>query len=80
MVYLSGVPVLFALYVNDLLFIPKHCETMVYVDNTKLFLARPPKEICKAIVAVNEDLRSVAKWFCENSLLINLDKTNILTV
>ena len=32
-------PVLFTLYVNDLLLAPKKCEAMGYVDDTKLLLA-----------------------------------------
>ena len=36
-------PVLFTLYVNDLLTVPKHCQAMGYVDDTKLFLALPSK-------------------------------------
>ena len=31
-------PVLFTLYVNDLLSVPKHCRAMGYVDDTKIFL------------------------------------------
>ena len=35
-------PVLFTLYVNDLLSVPKHCQAMGYVDDTKIFLGSPP--------------------------------------
>ena len=34
-------PVLFTLYVNDLFRVPKHCEPLGYVDDTKLFLGFP---------------------------------------
>ena len=34
-------PVLFTLYVNDLLTVPKHCQAMGYVDDTKIFRALP---------------------------------------
>ena len=34
-------PVLFTLYVNDLLSVPKHCRAMGYVDDTKIFLGLP---------------------------------------
>ena len=34
-------PVLFTLYVNDLSSVPKHCQAMGYVDDTKIFLGLP---------------------------------------
>ena len=38
-------PVLFTLYVNDLFRVPKHCEPLGYVDDTKLFLAFPARNL-----------------------------------
>ena len=38
-------PVLFTLYVNDLFRVPKHCEPLGYVDDTKLFLGFPASEL-----------------------------------
>ena len=38
-------PVLFTLYVNDLFRVPKHCEPLGYVDDTKLFLGFPPANL-----------------------------------
>ena len=35
-------PVLFTLYVNDLFSVPKHCQAMGYVDDTKKFPRPPP--------------------------------------
>jgi len=35
-------PVLFTVYVNDLLSVPKHCKSSGYVDDTKVFLSLPP--------------------------------------
>ena len=35
-------PVLFTLYVNELLSIPTHCQSMRYINDTKLLLALPP--------------------------------------
>ena len=42
-------PVVFTLYVNDLLPVPKKCEAMGYVDDTKLVLALPPSDLKVAI-------------------------------
>ena len=64
-------PVLFTLYVNDLLRVPKHCKALGYVDDTKLFLGFPSRQLNDAIFAVNEDLKEISGWRCRNSLLIN---------
>ena len=73
-------PVLFTLYVNDLLQVPKHCKAFGYVDDTKLFLGFPSNQLCEIISAVNEDLKEISSWCCRNSLLINPDKTKLLYV
>ena len=71
-------PVLFTLYVNDLFRVPKHCEPLGYVDDTKLFLGFPASELDDVISAVNEDLKEISIWCCRNSLLINPDKIKLL--
>ena len=73
-------PVLFTLYVNDLLSVPKHCQAMGYVDDTKIFLGLPPSQISDAVIALNKDLSHIATWCCMNSLLINPDKTKLLVI
>ena len=73
-------PVLFTLYVNDLFRVPKHCEPLGYVDDTKLFLGFPASELNDVISAVNEDLKEISIWCCRNALLINPDKTKLLYV
>ena len=73
-------PVLFTLYVNDLFRVPKHCEPLGYVDDTKLFLGFPASELDDVISAVNEDLKEISIWRCRNSLFINPDKTKLLYV
>ena len=71
---------LFTLYVNDLLRVPKHCRALGYVDDTKIFLALPSCQLSDAVTAVNQDLRDISRWCCANSLLINPDKTKLLLV
>ena len=73
-------PVLFALYVNDLLSVPKKCEAMDYVDDSKLLLTLPPSDITFAISDLNSDLREIAKCCSTNSLLIKPNKTKLLVV
>ena len=73
-------PVLFTLYVNDLFRVPKHCEPLGYVDDTKLFLGFPASELDDVISAVNENLKQILIWCGRNSLPINPDKTKLLHV
>ena len=55
-------PVLFTLYVNDLLSVPKHCQAMGYVDDTKMFLGLdPPSQISDAVTALNKDVSNIAR-------------------
>ena len=71
-------PGLFAIYVNDLLSVPKRCLSASYVDDHKLYLSLSPAELAKSISALNEDLTRISQWCCKNSHLINADKTNVL--
>ena len=73
-------PVLFTRYVNDLLSVPKHCQAMGYVDDTKIFRGLPPSQISDAVIALNKDLSHIGMWCCMNSLLINPDKTKLLVI
>ena len=72
------VPVLFILYINDLLTVPNLCQTACYVDDFKLYLKFKTNELCNAVSAVNSDLKEICRWCCHNSLLMNSDKTNFL--
>ena len=73
-------PVLFTIYVNDLLSVPKRCLSASYVDDCKLYLSFSPAELPASILALNEDLTRISQWCCKNSLLINPDKTKVLTI
>ena len=67
-------PVLFTIYINDLLSIPVHCKSTCYVDDKKLYLSFPLASLTDAIEKLNEDLRRTCSWCCQNSLLISADK------
>ena len=71
-------PLLFCIYLNDLLLAPSSCNQKSYVDDSKLFLSLSLIELDAAIEKLEQDLLSVAQWCCENHLLINPDKTKLL--
>ena len=54
-------PVLFTIYVNDLLSVPKRCLSASYVDDCKLHLSFSPAELTTSISALNEDLMRISQ-------------------
>ena len=50
------------------------------MDDSKLHLSFLVKDIYGAARQITEDLRKVAAWCCQNSLLINTDKTKLLLI
>ena len=68
------------MYVNDLLSVPKHCKSSDYMDDTKVFLSLPSRDITDASNALNQDVLEISPWCCENSLLINPDKSKRLVI
>ena len=73
-------PVLFTIYVNDLLSVPVYSKSACYVDDCKLYLSFPSLDVDDAIRNLNKDSKSISRWCCQNSLLINPDKTKLLQV
>ena len=71
-------PVLFTVYVNDLLSVPTYCKSACYVNDSKLYLSFPSSDT--AIDNLNADLEHVSRWCCQNPLLINPDKTKVLMI
>ena len=54
-------PVLFTIYVNDLLAVPGH-TSVCYVDDSKLYLSFRSADISYAFRCLNEDLREIWRW------------------
>ena len=73
-------PALFIVYINDLLTVPKLCQTACYFDDSKHYLKFKTNELCNAVSVVNFDLNEICRWCCHNSLLVNPDKTTLLVI
>ena len=71
-------PMLFGIYVNDLLSTPRNCLTESYVDDTKLHISFRPQDCGDTVSAMNEDLVSIRNWCFENGLFLNPDKTKLI--
>ena len=71
-------PALFNIYINDLPLIPTTGPLESFVDDSKLFVSFPIKNINVVTAQLTEDLRKIAAWCCTNSLVINPEKTKLL--
>ena len=58
--------------------IPNACNLESYVDDSKLYLSFPVKDTKDAMAHLTADLRKIATWCCNHSLLLNTDKTKLL--
>ena len=55
-------------YINDLPGIPDHCSLESYVDDSKLYLSFPVKDIDSAAPQITEDLKKFALLCCQNTV------------
>ncbi|CAB0037460.1 unnamed protein product, partial [Trichogramma brassicae] len=85
--YTSGVPqgstpapILFAVYIDSLTRIFRHCASthMMFADNLQIYLQCPPSEINSTIAKLNEEAQSVANWAHDNGLMLNISKTKAI--
>ena len=67
-------PVLFDLYINDLVSVPQHCSTLLFADDTSLVATSRNSE--ELFTRVNSDLTRVCQWFDANKLTLNASKTH----
>lgn len=65
---------------NDLPCAPKACCLESYVDDSKVYLSFSLSDMDAAVKKLEQDLHRVAKWCCENHLLINPDKTKFILI
>ena len=73
-------PVLFSIYINDLISVITHSQPAAYVDDSQLHLKFSVSDSSSAMAAVNQDLRNISKWCANNYLLINPEKTRLVVV
>jgi hypothetical protein len=66
-------PLLFLIYVNDLSKVSKILSTIMFADDTNLFLSH--KNIKTLFEDVNRELEKLTVWFQANKLSLNVNKT-----
>jgi len=69
-------PLLFLLYINDIVNVSKILLPILYADDTNLFLNG--KSISQLIKTLNNELINLVKWLNANKLSLNVDKTHYM--
>ena len=71
-------PLLFILTLNDLHKSIRKCSLSLYADDTCIYFAsKDPSSLQKTI---NKDLESLAEWFSNNQLLLNVGKCQFMLI
>jgi len=69
-------PLLFLLYINDLMNVSDLLFSILFADDTNLFLRG--KAVDETILLFNLELEKVVEWLKANRLSLNLDKTHFM--
>ena len=71
-------PLLFSIYINDLLTFLKHTSVTLFADDTALYCSVKSSTDSQQIL--NEDLASVAEWLNDHKLTLNLAKSKFMII
>ena len=72
-------PLLFNIYINDLPFITKHLEPIIYADDITLFATFSNLNFkLNEINAIQQELNSIHDWLKINKLSLNITKTKAM--
>ena len=66
-------PVLFSIYVNDLIGVVRNCEIHMYADDTTIYKGNESLEILQD--ELQRDLNNVSSWLSSNRINVNVVKT-----
>lgn len=65
--------ILFVLYINDIVRVPKYSKIVMFADDTALIIKS--NNVNDAISKMNEDMIAVFNWLNINKLVLNINKT-----
>lgn len=69
-------PILFLLYINDIVAIPHTPDIVLYADDTSVFFSS--RDLSSLIPVTNAWLKNLSKWLDANQLLLNVNKTKYI--
>lgn len=73
-------PLLFSLYINDIVGVPRDCEIHIYADDVQLCFTSNKENINTCVNTINENLLRVDQWATNNGLMLNPKKTKCLVI
>ena len=71
-------PTLFLIYINNLAFVTRILDPILYADDTNLFYES--KNLNEEIEVINSELKLVENWCSRNKPTVNMDKTNFIII
>jgi len=69
-------PLLFLIYINDIIYVSDLISLILYADDTNIFLAN--RSLSQLINIINGELKLISHWFQTNRLSLNVNKTNFI--
>ena len=69
-------PLLFLLYINDIILASKICKFTLFADDTSLFYSHKSKTEGSKIL--NAELAKISEWLAANKLSLNVSKSKLL--
>ena len=71
-------PLLFNLFINDLVFFIQYCTLSNYADDNNLFSIGKNKDQVKTFLS--SDFKIINNWFYENVMILNPEKSHIICI
>jgi hypothetical protein len=71
-------PLLFSIYIDDMMKIELNCKIMLYIDDTTLIFMH--KDLGELERIVNQNMILLSRWLLKNNLVINYDKSHFLLI
>ena len=71
-------PLLFNLFINDLIFFIQYCTLSNYADNNNLFSMGKNKDQVKTFLS--SDFKIINNWFYENFMVLNPEKSHFICI
>lgn len=73
-------PLLFSLYLNDLVTVPEGCDIQIYADDVQVCFSSDVNNIVACNDHINCNLRNIYNWATNNGLMLNPCKTKCLVI
>jgi hypothetical protein len=73
-------PLLFTLFINDIVNQISFCSYHLYADDVQLYFSCRPADFPDCIARLNDDLSCIHRWTIDNQLSINSSKSQALVV